>query len=58
MKHTRPKKLCILCRAAEAQVPDRERMGAPVKRVCRACHAKRLLRDAAELLRPPTPEDR
>lgn len=48
---TRPRKLCILCRVNEAQVPDRERMGAPVKRVCRECHADRLRGDMIAILR-------
>jgi len=32
-------------------VPDRERMGAPIKRVCRECHAARLRGDAAYILK-------
>ena len=36
---------CILCNVNEAVVPDRERMGRPIKRVCRECHADRLRED-------------
>jgi hypothetical protein len=36
---------CILCGVNEAQVPDRERMGRSIKRVCRQCHADRLKGD-------------
>ncbi len=36
---------CIVCRVRAAALPDRERMGCPVKRVCRACHAARLHAD-------------
>ena len=36
---------CILCHVNEAAVPDRERMGRPIKRVCRECHADRLQED-------------
>lgn len=36
---------CVLCHVNEAQVPDRERMGRPIKRVCRACHVDRLKGD-------------
>ena len=39
-----PKK-CIICRVHPPTVPDRERMGRPIKRVCHQCHAKRLLGD-------------
>lgn len=36
---------CVVCHEREAQVPDRERMGRPVKRVCRECHTERLRGD-------------
>lgn len=39
------KKLCILCHRRPAEVPDRERMERPMKRVCRKCHAGRLRGD-------------
>lgn len=44
------KKTCIVCRERPAEVPDRERMGKPVKRVCRECHAQRLERDIKRIL--------
>jgi len=42
--------LCVICRSRKATVPDRERMGRPVKRVCRECHTERLRRDLARVL--------
>ncbi len=36
---------CVVCHEREAAVPDRERMGRPIKRVCRQCHAGRLIGD-------------
>jgi hypothetical protein len=42
--------LCIICRQNPAEVPDRERMGRPIKRVCRACHVDRLRGDLAAIL--------
>lgn len=40
---------CIVCRTRPAQVPDRERLGRPIKRVCRECHAARLRGDAKKV---------
>lgn len=45
------KKLCEICHARPAEVPDRNRMGRPVKRICRECHALRLAGDLKEILR-------
>jgi len=42
--------LCILCRVNEATVPDRERMGRPIKRVCRECHTDRLRGDLIAIM--------
>jgi len=39
------KRVCIVCRANPPELPDRNRMGRPIKRICRECHAKRLQRD-------------
>ena len=44
-------KLCELCRKNPAAVPDRNRMGRPIKRICRACHADRLTGDLREIMR-------
>lgn len=43
--------LCIVCRQRPAAVPDRERMGRPVKRVCRECHVERLKADIHRIIR-------
>lgn len=43
-------KLCIVCRVRPAAVPDRNRMGRPVKRVCRECHAERLRGDMQRVM--------
>lgn len=39
------KKMCEICRAKPATVPDRERMGRLINRVCSDCHAARLRGD-------------
>lgn len=41
---------CILCHEREATVPDRDRPGRPIKRVCRECHVKRLQDDLRRVL--------
>lgn len=43
--------LCIVCHVRPVAVPDRERSGRPIKRVCRECHAKRLRLDLRNLLK-------
>lgn len=45
------KRMCIECKEREATVPDRNQPGRPIKRVCAACHAKRLRGDLAEIKR-------
>lgn len=42
---------CILCHVRPAELPDRERMGRPVKRVCRVCHGERLQADLKHIVR-------
>lgn len=44
-------KLCILCHVNKATVPDRERMGRPIARVCSECHANRLRADIKQIVR-------
>ena len=41
---------CVVCHEREAAVPDRERPGRPIKRVCRVCHAARLTGDLRGIL--------
>lgn len=43
-------RLCVLCKIRWAEVPDRDRPGRPVKRVCRICHAERLRGDLQRIL--------
>lgn len=45
--------LCIVCHERPACVPDRNAInpGRPVKRVCRECHAKRLMDDLEVILK-------
>jgi len=44
--------LCIVCHERKAEVPDRERRTAwGTKRVCRQCHADRLMGDVNRILR-------
>jgi hypothetical protein len=43
--------LCIYCRKRVAAVPDRNRIGRPIKRVCRECHSDLLRGDMVNILR-------
>lgn len=43
-------RMCILCGKGPAEVPDRERLGKPIKRVCVECHGERLWRDFARIM--------
>jgi hypothetical protein len=43
-------RLCTICHERPAEVPDRERMGRPIKRVCRVCHGERLKSDLEKIL--------
>lgn len=45
----KPKK-CIVCHNNPPEVPDRYRMGRPIKRICRSCHSRRLLGDLDQCL--------
>lgn len=45
------KKLCELCDINPAEVPDRERMGRPINRICNPCHAARLRGDLEHILK-------
>jgi hypothetical protein len=46
------KKLCIICHAREAAVPDRcAQPGRLTLRVCSECHSKRLRGDMAKVLK-------
>ena len=38
-------KMCEFCGKNKASVPDRNRSGRPIKRVCSACHSARLCGD-------------
>lgn len=42
--------LCIVCKVNKAEVPDRERMGRPIKRLCRGCHVLRLQGDLIRIM--------
>lgn len=39
------KKMCIVCHVNPAEIPDRNRMGSPLKRICKKCHVERLKQD-------------
>ncbi len=45
------KRLCIVCRENPAEVPDRNAMGRPVKKVCRRCHRDRLTEDLKRIMK-------
>lgn len=49
--------LCIVCRERPAEVPDRNRPGRPIKRVCKECHAKRLQDDLRRIIQPVKTHD-
>lgn len=38
-------KLCEVCGVNKATIPDRNRMGRPINRVCSTCHSARLRGD-------------
>ena len=44
------KKMCEVCGQKPATVPDRERMGRLINRVCQSCHALRLAGDLKRIL--------
>ena len=44
------KKMCEICGDMQATVPDRERMGRLINRVCSSCHALRLAGDMKRIL--------
>ena len=39
------RKKCVICGERPATVPDRERMGRPINRLCTDCHGARLIGD-------------
>lgn len=42
--------LCVICRKGKAEAPDRNYYPSRKKRVCRKCHAQRLLDDLKIIL--------
>ena len=44
------KKMCEICGEKPATVPDRERMGRLINRVCSSCHSLRLAGDMKRIL--------
>lgn len=44
------KKMCEICGANPATVPDRERMGRLINRVCISCHVLRLAGDMERIM--------
>jgi hypothetical protein len=44
-------RLCVVCRERPAAVPDRNRPWSTQKRVCRQCHAARLIGDLKTVLK-------
>ncbi len=51
-------RLCIKCGFREAVLPDRERFPSRVKRICRECHADRLISDFEAVLREKAKDGR
>ncbi|MHC4240512.1 MAG: hypothetical protein ACYSUC_12320 [Planctomycetota bacterium] len=48
---TKTTRRCEKCWKNPAEVPDRNRMGRPIKRICLSCHADLLRGDLAAVLR-------
>ena len=44
------KRMCIICREHPAELPDRNAMGRPIKKVCRECHRDRLRDDLRRIM--------
>lgn len=44
------KKLCEICGEKPATVPDRERMGRLINRLCSSCHSLRLAGDMKRIM--------
>ena len=42
--------MCEICGQHPATVPDRERMGRPIKRICSPCHSLRLAGDMKRIM--------
>ena len=42
---------CDICKENDAAVPDRNRTGKPIKRICRQCHMARLRGDLQAIVR-------
>lgn len=47
----RKKKLCEVCKARPATVPDRTKIGRLIDRLCEECHVCRLAGDLRNVLR-------
>lgn len=45
------RKLCEICQTSPATVPDRNRGGRPINRVCGQCHAARLKADLTRIIK-------
>ncbi len=43
-------KMCELCGLNPATIPDRNRQGRPIKRICAACHSRRLSEDMKKII--------
>jgi hypothetical protein len=46
----RKPRLCMVCHTRPAEVPDREAMGRPIKKVCGQCHGGRLALDVVAVI--------
>lgn len=49
---------CVICGVNPREIPDRNAQGRPIKKICRRCHANRLLGDLLRirLLASPDPD--
>lgn len=46
----KPKKVCEVCKLRPATIPDRERAGRLIDRICAECHMARLRGDLRRVL--------
>lgn len=49
---------CIVCHQRRAEIPDRHRPGKAIKRLCKACHARRLIEDMQRIVDQLEQEDK
>lgn len=49
-------KKCTICGVRDAELPDRDQPGRPIKALCRQCHGERLQGDLERIMQRHQPE--